>query len=230
MNRGTINLLLLALSAGLLTLVAGAELATNPGAWDRLEDGLTRIDEPMLLRLEQMLRQAEASVEMPREFTVPGADRLSAALELARTVVRRAERRVIALDREPVETLWSIDANDYCVRSPGTETDIDTAWHEDLPDPEWVYFGDRAVDRVIFFVHHEDDSHGDQFWQMQGNMTVFGFGRKPHENPGTYMDQVPVHMTIGFAESRDFNEISNTIRKAIQEPVIETGKIQKLVL
>ena len=37
---------------------------------------------------------------MPREFTVPGADRLSAALELARTVVRRAERRVIALDRE----------------------------------------------------------------------------------------------------------------------------------
>jgi cob(I)alamin adenosyltransferase len=80
--------------------VAGAELATNPGAWDRLEDGLTRVDEPMLLRLEQMLRAAEASVEMPREFTVPGADRLSAALELARTVVRRAERRVIALDRD----------------------------------------------------------------------------------------------------------------------------------
>ena len=80
--------------------VAGAELATNPSAWDRLEDGLTRVDEAMLLRLEQMLRQAEASVEMPREFTVPGADRLSAALELARTVVRRAERRVIGLDRE----------------------------------------------------------------------------------------------------------------------------------
>ena len=80
--------------------VAGAELATNPKAWERLEDGLTRVDEAMLLRLEGMLREAEASVEMPREFTVPGADRLSAALELARTVIRRAERRVIALDSE----------------------------------------------------------------------------------------------------------------------------------
>jgi cob(I)alamin adenosyltransferase len=37
---------------------------------------------------------------MPREFIVPGSDRLSASLEVARTVVRRAERRVIALDHD----------------------------------------------------------------------------------------------------------------------------------
>ena len=80
--------------------VAGAELATNPGAWDRLRDGETRVDEAMLSGLEEMLSAAEASVDMPREFVVPGASRLSAALELSRTVIRRAERRVIALDRE----------------------------------------------------------------------------------------------------------------------------------
>ncbi len=80
--------------------VAGAELAANPDAWDRLVDGQTRVDEPMLERLESLLAQAEANVEMPREFIVPGADRLSAALELARAVTRRAERRVISLDRE----------------------------------------------------------------------------------------------------------------------------------
>ena len=80
--------------------VAGAELAANPDAWDRLVDGQTRVDEAMLERLEESLAQAEAVVEMPREFIVPGADRLSAALELARSVVRRAERRVIALDRQ----------------------------------------------------------------------------------------------------------------------------------
>ena len=80
--------------------VAGAELAANPERRDRLEDGLTRVDEAMLDRLEELLRETEAAVEMPREFTVPGADRLSAALELARAVVRRAERRAIALDRE----------------------------------------------------------------------------------------------------------------------------------
>jgi len=80
--------------------VAGAELATNPEAWDRLRDGHTRVDEAMLGGLEAALGAAEARVEMPREFVVPGADRLSAALELSRTVVRRAERRVIALDRD----------------------------------------------------------------------------------------------------------------------------------
>jgi cob(I)alamin adenosyltransferase len=78
--------------------VAGAELATNPEAWDRLRDGETRVDEPMLDALEDVLREAETSVEMPREFIVPGASRLSAALDVSRTVVRRAERRVIALD------------------------------------------------------------------------------------------------------------------------------------
>ena len=80
--------------------VAGAELATNPDAWDRLRDGETRVDEPMLVGIEELLGDAETAVTMPREFIVPGASRLSAALELARTVVRRAERRVIALDHE----------------------------------------------------------------------------------------------------------------------------------
>jgi cob(I)alamin adenosyltransferase len=79
--------------------VAGAELATNPEAWDRLRDGETRVDEAMLVALEELLSEAEANVTMPREFVVPGSTRLSAALELSRTVVRRAERRVIALDQ-----------------------------------------------------------------------------------------------------------------------------------
>jgi cob(I)alamin adenosyltransferase len=78
--------------------VAGAELATNPDAWDRLRDGETRVDEPMLDALEVVLREAEASVVLPREFIVPGATPLAAALEVSRTVTRRAERRVIALD------------------------------------------------------------------------------------------------------------------------------------
>jgi cob(I)alamin adenosyltransferase len=77
--------------------VVGAELATNPEARDRLQDGVTRVDEAMLLGLEEILAAAEAEVEMPREFVVPGETRLSAALEVARTVIRRAERRVISL-------------------------------------------------------------------------------------------------------------------------------------
>lgn len=80
--------------------VVGAELAANAEKWDRLADGQTRVDEAMLEHLEALLASAETAFEMPREFTVPGSDRLSAALELARAVVRRAERRAITLDRD----------------------------------------------------------------------------------------------------------------------------------
>jgi cob(I)alamin adenosyltransferase len=80
--------------------VAGAELATNPDAWDRLEDGRTRVSAEMVESLEGVLRELEAHVEMPREFVVPGETPTSAALELARTTLRRAERRAVALDRE----------------------------------------------------------------------------------------------------------------------------------
>jgi cob(I)alamin adenosyltransferase len=77
--------------------VVGAELAANPDALDRLADGVTRVHEPMLAGVEQLLAAAEAGIEMPREFVVPGETRLSAALELARTVLRRAERRAMTL-------------------------------------------------------------------------------------------------------------------------------------
>jgi cob(I)alamin adenosyltransferase len=80
--------------------VAAAELATNPDAWGRLEDDRTRVSQAMVDGLDDLLSQAEARVEMPREFVVPGETRTSAALELARTIVRRAERRAVSLDRQ----------------------------------------------------------------------------------------------------------------------------------
>jgi cob(I)alamin adenosyltransferase len=80
--------------------VVGAELATNPDAWDRLEDGRTRVSEAMVRSVEQTLVDLEASIEMPKEFVVPGETVTSAALELARTILRRAERRAVALQRD----------------------------------------------------------------------------------------------------------------------------------
>jgi cob(I)alamin adenosyltransferase len=80
--------------------VVGAELATNPDAWDRLQDGVTRVSEQMVRDLERVLVELEANIEMPKEFVVPGETPTSAALELARTILRRAERRAVALSRE----------------------------------------------------------------------------------------------------------------------------------
>ena len=80
--------------------VVAAELATNPTAWDRLEDGRTRVSATMVEGLDGLLRELESHVEMPTEFVVPGESRTSAALELARTLLRRAERRAVTLRRE----------------------------------------------------------------------------------------------------------------------------------
>lgn len=89
--------------------VVGAELATNPDKKDRLEDGVTRVSEHMLDGVETELARWESAIEMPREFVVPGETRASAALELARTVLRRAERRVISLERVvELESGWTI--------------------------------------------------------------------------------------------------------------------------
>lgn len=79
--------------------VVGAELATNPEQWDRLEDDRTRVSEAMVRSVEVTLLQLEANIEMPREFVVPGETPTSAALELARTILRRAERRAVTLSR-----------------------------------------------------------------------------------------------------------------------------------
>jgi len=89
--------------------VVGAELATNPDARERLQNGVTRVSEAMLEGIEAELARWEAAIEMPREFIVPGETRASAALELARTVLRRAERRVIALQRiVELEGGWTV--------------------------------------------------------------------------------------------------------------------------
>ena len=77
--------------------VVAAELATNPDAWDRLADGRTRVSEAMVAAIDHRLRDLETRIEMPHEFVVPGETRTSAALELARTILRRAERRAVSL-------------------------------------------------------------------------------------------------------------------------------------
>jgi cob(I)alamin adenosyltransferase len=80
--------------------VVGAELATTPDAVDRLEDGRTRVSAAMVDDLTALVVELEQRIEIPREFVVPGETRTSAALELARTVIRRAERRAVTLQAE----------------------------------------------------------------------------------------------------------------------------------
>jgi cob(I)alamin adenosyltransferase len=73
-----------------------AEIATPAHARERLVPGSTIVTEEMVLALEARMEGILGRVEMPREFVIPGQGRLPALLDQARTVVRRAERRVVA--------------------------------------------------------------------------------------------------------------------------------------
>jgi cob(I)alamin adenosyltransferase len=77
--------------------VAGAELATAPEAAERLEDGVSRTTEEMVAWIEERIDHYMGQVDLPPKFVIPGGSRLSAQLDVARTVVRRAERRIAAL-------------------------------------------------------------------------------------------------------------------------------------
>jgi len=80
--------------------VAGAELATAPEAAERLEDGVSRATEAMVAELEGLIDRYMSEVELPPQFVIPGGNQLSAQLDVARTVVRRAERRISELNEE----------------------------------------------------------------------------------------------------------------------------------
>jgi cob(I)alamin adenosyltransferase len=59
-----------------------------------------RIDEGRITELEQAIDDAESELEPLRAFIVPGGTPKAAALHVARTVCRRAERRVVTLQRD----------------------------------------------------------------------------------------------------------------------------------
>ena len=80
-----------------------AELATLPANRHNLVAGTTAVDEAMITALERDIDEYSSRFEPPTEFVLPGGSKVAALLDLARTVVRRAERA--ALDAAPSPSL-----------------------------------------------------------------------------------------------------------------------------
>ena len=78
--------------------IAGAELATAPEASERLVDGVSRVTPEATAELERLIDRYMERVDLPPKFVIPGGSQLSAQLDLARAILRRAERRAVALD------------------------------------------------------------------------------------------------------------------------------------
>ncbi len=73
-----------------------AELATLPENHGKLVDGQTRVTGDMVAAIEALVDDLGNRFEAPSQFVVPGQTPLAAQLDLARTVVRRAEREAVA--------------------------------------------------------------------------------------------------------------------------------------
>lgn len=78
--------------------VVMADLATGSDNRGKLTPGQTSVTAEMVTALEQLIDSTATRFEPPTEFVVPGGDVVSAALDVARTVCRRAERSAVAID------------------------------------------------------------------------------------------------------------------------------------
>jgi cob(I)alamin adenosyltransferase len=72
--------------------VAMGELATDPSNVHKLKQ---RVTQEMVERVEARVADIEERFEMPKEFVIPGENRLAALCDVARTVIRRAERAAL---------------------------------------------------------------------------------------------------------------------------------------
>src|SRR4051794_31204931 len=79
--------------------VVGAELATAPENRGKLQPEVSLVTVEMVAALEPLIDDVTGRYDPPVEFVLPGENRVAAALDLARTVVRRAERKCVAAAR-----------------------------------------------------------------------------------------------------------------------------------
>jgi cob(I)alamin adenosyltransferase len=78
-------------------LVLGAELSTLPEDLSKLS---RRINEADAKRIEEIIDDLQHHVQLKNEFIYPGETVVSAYIDVARTVIRRAERKTAKLKSE----------------------------------------------------------------------------------------------------------------------------------
>jgi cob(I)alamin adenosyltransferase len=93
---GLLNDNLLSFQKELITVMG--ELSVTPEDMERyVKDGYTLVNQEMTARLDGQIHQLESAGIASTGWVMPGANPLAAALDVARTVCRRAERRICAL-------------------------------------------------------------------------------------------------------------------------------------
>lgn len=100
---GELNDILTGIQRDLWVLMA--DLATDAANRAKLTPGATLATAEMVTPLEAMIDDIGTRFEAPTEFVIPGGTVVAAHLDVARTVVRRAERVAVALAPESAAAL-----------------------------------------------------------------------------------------------------------------------------
>ncbi len=90
-----LNALLASLESDLWIVMA--EVAIAPAGRKALVPGKNAVTSAMVERLEALIDTTMSNLDLAPAFAIPGENPCSAALDLARTIVRRAERHAVGL-------------------------------------------------------------------------------------------------------------------------------------
>jgi cob(I)alamin adenosyltransferase len=74
-----------------------AELATEPDKYELFQQHFKPVTQEMVDALERTIDSLEEEFTMPQVFVLPGGSPASSAMDMSRTIIRTAERRVVAL-------------------------------------------------------------------------------------------------------------------------------------
>ena len=111
--------------------MVGAQLATSETNQNKLEAGVSQVSADMTERAEKEIDDLIAEHPLPQEFILPGETLASAGLDLARSVLRRAERQAVSMNRTGL-----------------------------LPDPEILRYLNRASDLLFTLARYEEAERG----------------------------------------------------------------------
>jgi cob(I)alamin adenosyltransferase len=111
--------------------VAGAQLATSADNQMKLQEGVSKVTPAMTEQAEADIDALIAEHPLPAEFILPGETPGSAGLDLARSVVRRAERQAVRMDRDGL-----------------------------VPDPEVLRYLNRVSDLLFTLARYEEAERG----------------------------------------------------------------------
>lgn len=111
--------------------IVGAQLATAEENQGKLEDGVSRVTPSMTNEAESDIDALVGEHPLPNEFILPGATPGSAGIDLARSVIRRAEREAVGMNRADL-----------------------------VPDPEILRYLNRVSDLLFVLARYEEAERG----------------------------------------------------------------------